>query len=101
VVIINTKKKPGDAQAVEAPQPGIEATLRKNFSDYAYWQPKLTTDAQGKASFTTTYPDDITSWRTFIIGINGQQTGFNEAQVKSFKPLSANFISPPVHGGRR
>jgi TonB-dependent SusC/RagA subfamily outer membrane receptor len=94
VVIINTKKKPGDAQAAEAAQPGDEATIRKNFSDYAYWQPKLTTDTQGKASFTTTYPDDITSWRTFIIGINGQQTGFNENQVKSFKPLSANFISP-------
>ncbi|MBB6110151.1 TonB-dependent outer membrane receptor, SusC/RagA subfamily, signature region [Mucilaginibacter lappiensis] len=94
VVIINTKKKPGDAQAAESSQPGNEASLRKNFSDYAYWQPKLTTDAQGKASFTTTYPDDITSWRTFIIGINGKQTGFNQAQVKSFKPLSANFTSP-------
>ncbi|MEZ2334421.1 carboxypeptidase-like regulatory domain-containing protein [Mucilaginibacter sp. RCC_168] len=94
VVVINTKKKPGDAQATEATQSGNEATLRKNFSDFAYWQPKLTTDEQGKASFTTTYPDDITSWRTFIIGINGQQTGFKEAQVKSFKPLSANFTSP-------
>ncbi len=94
VVIINTKKKPDEAQTAEAAQAGSEATLRKNFSDYAYWQPKLTTDAQGKASFTTTYPDDITSWRTFIIGINGQQTGFKEAQVKSFKPLSANFTSP-------
>jgi TonB-dependent SusC/RagA subfamily outer membrane receptor len=94
VVVITTKKKPGDAQSAEAVQPGNEATIRKNFSDYAYWQPKLTTDAQGKASFTTTYPDDITSWRTFIIGINGQQTGFKEAQIKSFKPLSANFTSP-------
>lgn len=94
VVIINTKKKPGEAQAADSAQPGDEATIRKNFSDYAYWQPKLTTDAQGKASFTTIYPDDITSWRTFVIGINGQQTGFNESQVKSFKPLSANFISP-------
>lgn len=94
VVVITTKKKPGDTQSAEAAQPGSEATMRKNFSDYAYWQPKLTTDAQGKASFTTTYPDDITSWRTFIIGINGQQTGFKEAQVKSFKPLSANFTSP-------
>jgi TonB-dependent SusC/RagA subfamily outer membrane receptor len=94
VVIINTKKKNEPAPA-NGTSPGDELTLRKNFADYAYWQPKLTTDAQGRASFTTTFPDDITNWRTFVAGItNHQQTGLAESQIKSFKSLSANFIAP-------
>lgn len=96
-VIIITTKKPGDADKAvpESPVPEGTQTLRKNFSDYAYWQPKLTTDASGKASFSSVFPDDITNWRTFVVAINGQrQSGFSEKQIRSFKPLSANFIAP-------
>lgn len=97
VIVIRTKAKPGLAggQRADSTQTGSSQTMRKNFSDYAYWQPKLTTDEQGKASFMVTYPDDITNWRTFIIGITGnRQTGFTESSIKSYKPLSANFIAP-------
>jgi len=97
VIIINTKKKAAAIQAAAeaSQQQNNEQSIRKNFSDYAYWQPKLTTDANGKASFTTTFPDDITNWRTFVIGINDQkQSGFVEKSIKSFKPISASFISP-------
>ncbi|QEC79439.1 alpha-2-macroglobulin family protein [Mucilaginibacter ginsenosidivorax] len=94
VIIITTKKKTGDATG-DGTQQSTEQTLRKNFSDYAYWQPKLTTDAQGQASFTATFPDDITNWRTFVVGINNQQqSGYADGQIKSFKPISANFIAP-------
>lgn len=94
VIVITTKKKTDNANA-DGTQQAAEQTLRKNFSDYAYWQPKLTTDAQGKASFTATFPDDITSWRTFVVGINNQQqSGYADGQIKSFKPISANFIAP-------
>ncbi|MGF7074857.1 carboxypeptidase-like regulatory domain-containing protein [Mucilaginibacter sp. 3215] len=97
VIVIRTKAKPGLAgsQRADSTQTGSAQTMRKNFSDYAYWQPKLTTDEHGKASFMVTYPDDITNWRTFIIGITGnRQTGFTESSIKSYKPLSANFIAP-------
>lgn len=97
VIVIRTKPKPGAPvnKANDAGQPGSELSLRNNFSDYAYWQPKLTTNELGKASFTATFPDDITNWRTFIIGISDkQQTGFAENSIKSFKPISANFIAP-------
>ncbi|MDB5149848.1 MAG: hypothetical protein JWQ57_3868, partial [Mucilaginibacter sp.] len=97
VIVIKTKTKPGLAgsQRADSTQAGGTPTMRKNFSDYAYWQPKLTTDEHGKASFMVTYPDDITNWRTFIIGINSnRQAGFTESSIKSFKPLSANFIAP-------
>lgn len=97
VIVIRTKPKPGAPtdKATNAGQAETEQTLRNNFSDYAYWQPKLNTDAQGKASFMATFPDDITNWRTFIIGISDkQQTGFTQNSIKSFKPVSANFIAP-------
>jgi TonB-dependent SusC/RagA subfamily outer membrane receptor len=72
VIIINTKK----GKRLAATNAGLSQindaqTLRKNFSDYAYWQPKLITDENGKASFTSTFPDDITNWRTFVVGITG------------------------------
>lgn len=88
VVIITTKK-------AMAGQASPDQMLRRNFSDYAYWQSRLTTDAEGKAGFNVTYPDDITSWRSFVLGMNDhQQTGATENLVKSFKPLSANLVSP-------
>ncbi|GAB3933210.1 TonB-dependent receptor plug domain-containing protein [Mucilaginibacter myungsuensis] len=69
--------------------------LRRNFSDYAYWQPKLSSDAEGKVRFKVTYPDDITNWRTFMVGITDKrQTGFTEGSVKAYKPVSANFTAP-------
>ncbi|WP_184550399.1 carboxypeptidase-like regulatory domain-containing protein [Mucilaginibacter sp. FT3.2] len=95
VVIINTKKNTDQPQTSQLNPGDGEEILRRNFSDYAYWWPKLTTDAEGKASFTTIFPDDITNWRTFIMAINGErQTGYKEGQIKSFKPISANFIAP-------
>jgi TonB-dependent SusC/RagA subfamily outer membrane receptor len=95
VIIITTKKKTNEQANATGQQQDGGFSLRKNFNDYAYWQPKLTTDANGKASFTSIFPDDITNWRTFIIGINGnKQSGYTESQVKAFKPLSANFIAP-------
>lgn len=96
VVIITTKKASNRAAANADPtQIANLGALRKNFSDYAYWQPKLTTDTEGKVSFVATFPDDITNWRTFVAGIGPQkQSGSAEAQIKSFKPLSANLVSP-------
>lgn len=71
------------------------ATIRKNFSDYAIWQPRLFTDAEGKAAFTVKFPDDITNWTTQLIAINGRkQAGIGQTSIRSFKTLSANFVSP-------
>ncbi|TDO22994.1 alpha-2-macroglobulin family protein [Pedobacter duraquae] len=94
VVIVTTKKGntgiSGDGSLIE--QTG---NMRTNFSDYAIWQPKLLTDAAGKASFKVTFPDDITSWTTKVIAMNGnKQSGQANINIKSFKTLSANFVSP-------
>ncbi|WP_207425038.1 carboxypeptidase-like regulatory domain-containing protein [Pedobacter sp. SYSU D00535] len=97
VIIITTKKGKAKAEkeAAEAAMAGQGATLRKNFSDYAFWQPSLRTNTEGKARFSVTFPDDITNWRTFVIAMNGkEQSGYAENSIKAFRPLSATFVSP-------
>jgi len=70
-------------------------SLRRNFRDDAFWQPMLKTDAFGKARFKTTFPDDITNWRTFVIAIGEKkQTGQTEELIRSFRPISANLALP-------
>jgi TonB-dependent SusC/RagA subfamily outer membrane receptor len=92
VIIITTKKGNAFGADGQSQQP---SSMRHNFSDYAYWYPRLVTDADGKAKFKVTYPDDITNWRTFVIGMTDKrQSGMEEGQVKAFKPLSANLTTP-------
>jgi alpha-2-macroglobulin len=96
VILITTKK--GQlakelAREEEAPQPGN--TLRSKFRDDAFWQPSLRTDAYGKTSFITTYPDDITNWRTIVIAMgNNRQSGIAENAVRSFKALTGVIALP-------
>jgi len=71
------------------------SSIRKNFSDYAFWQPKLKTDKDGKASFKVTFPDDVTNWGTYYVAINGKkQTGQTELNIKSYKPLISQLAVP-------
>jgi len=92
-VIIVTTKKMAQADTIDLPLPGN--SLRRNFRDHSYWQPKLVTDVNGKASFEVTYPDDITSWRAFTIAMTDhKQSGFLEQTVRSFKALSGNISLP-------
>lgn len=71
-----------------------ESSIRSRFSDEAFWQPSLVTDRKGKAKFTVTYPDDVTSWDLHFIAVEGKKTGVKSTQVKSFKPLLAQLFVP-------
>jgi TonB-dependent SusC/RagA subfamily outer membrane receptor len=94
VIIIKTKtgNLQQNANNELVPQ---QQTMRTKFSDYAIWQPKLFTDENGSVSFTVKFPDDITSWTSRLIAMNGRkQAGSSQTIIKSFKNLSANFVSP-------
>lgn len=70
-------------------------SIRSKFSDYAYWQPKLTTDKDGKASFSAVFPDDITSWNTYVLAMNDKkQSGQTQGNIRSFKPWMAQLSVP-------
>jgi TonB-dependent SusC/RagA subfamily outer membrane receptor len=97
VIMVQTKSgaKP-EIQAYEA-MPYMESgnTMRVNFRDDAFWQPKLTTDGAGKASFETTYPDDMTNWRTIFIAKGVKDfADTKELNIKSFKAVSAHLAAP-------
>lgn len=70
-------------------------TLRENFKDYAIWQPNLITNKEGKVQFVTTYPDNITSWQTFVVGMDKKRRITKTSTiVKSFKPILAQSSVP-------
>jgi len=103
VVIIGLRndskaKKMGGAQVMSLSSfPDITQAnpLRRNFSDYAFWQPTLTTDQNGRATFHVTFPDDITSWKTYFLAAKGNtKTGQSEKEVKSFKPVMGTLSVP-------
>ena len=69
--------------------------LRKNFRDYAFWKPVLTTDAEGQAEFEVTFPDDITGWNAHVLGMGSRKrTGQISSAIKSYKPLLAQIAQP-------
>ncbi|TCD08505.1 hypothetical protein EZ449_11720 [Pedobacter frigidisoli] len=94
VIIIKTKKG-SSAINLAGELVSQQQTMRTNFSDEGFWQPKLITDDTGTAKFSVKFPDDITNWKVRVIAINGRkQSGITETFIKSFKSLSANFVSP-------
>ncbi|GAA4313182.1 carboxypeptidase-like regulatory domain-containing protein [Nibribacter koreensis] len=104
VIIITTKN--GGIRGKQANSlPGLEqelpegaaaaSSIRSYFSDYAFWQPRLVTDNQGKASFTVTFPGDVTSWKTHILGMDGhKRSGQTSTEILSFKAMMASLSGP-------
>ena len=73
----------------------MSGSLRKNFSDYAFWQPALRTGADGRAEFSVTFPDDVTSWETFYLAMTGGgYAGQTSGTIRSYKPLMARIATP-------
>lgn len=69
--------------------------LRKDFRDYAYWQPNLLTDRKGEAYFTARFPGGLTNWQSFAIGMDGRQrAGAGFGAIQSYKPLAAQLYLP-------
>jgi len=73
----------------------IPPALREKFRDYAFWQPNLLTDKNGEASFVVTYPDNITGWQTYVVGMDKKRRITRATRfVQSFKQLQAQLSTP-------
>lgn len=69
--------------------------LRRNFSDVAFWQPRLLTDKTGTVRFETTFPDNVTKWEAVVYAMNRRlQTGTFRRSMRSYKPLMAELKTP-------
>jgi hypothetical protein len=76
-------------------------SLRKNFRDHAFWQPQLRSNRYGEAFFKVKFPDNITSWKTFVIAADKkQQRGLHQSSIQSYQPLMAQLNLPRflIHG---
>ena len=94
VIMIQTNALPANQSDSGAEMPEAN-NMRRNFHDDAFWQPKLTTNKKGEASFEVTYPDDITSWNAYFIAIgNKKQVDKKQMSIKSFKALSTRLSMP-------
>jgi uncharacterized protein YfaS (alpha-2-macroglobulin family) len=54
--------------------------IRSNFQDTAFWSPSVVTDANGKATISFKWPDNLTTWRAMAVGVTratdvGQASG--------------------------
>jgi len=70
-------------------------SLRTNFRDDAFWQPKLRTNDCGVVKFNAVFPDDITAWKTgFYVLSPNRKTAMYEGEVKSYKPVLSQLSIP-------
>ena len=75
---------------------GNVTIVRKEFRTLAFWQGSLKTDANGKAAFDFTAPDNLTTYRLVAVGQTkaNQFGGDASATLKVSKPLLINAALP-------
>lgn len=76
-------------------QPSLAKGLRTSFRDYAYWHPNVITNEKGEAAFNVTFPDNITAWNAYAVGMSTRnRSGLGFAQTQAFKPVIAQLAVP-------
>ncbi len=69
--------------------------LRNKFADYAYWQPNLITDEKGEVSFEVKFPQNITSWKAYVLAMDEKKhSGAAYKITRAYKNIMANLALP-------
>lgn len=85
----STKKESSDIQA------NMDAPLRSDFSETAFWKPHLLLDKDGSVTFEFQVPDSLTSWNFWATAItkdiragtfNGQTQSIKDMMVRPYLP---------------
>jgi hypothetical protein len=72
-----------------------EPRVRKDFRDMAAWQPNLVTDANGIVKTKVKLPDNLTTWRATVRGINSQtDVGSAVSKVVATQDLIVRLALP-------
>jgi alpha-2-macroglobulin len=73
----------------------VEPTIRKDFKDTMYWSPTITTDRNGTATISVSFPDNLTRWRATVRGVTaGDMMGQVTYTVISRKDLLVRIEAP-------
>lgn len=74
---------------------GSELSLRAVEQFVAYWNPALKADAQGRAQFRFTTPDNLSGWRVLAMAVTpGDRMGLGEASVAVTRPTELRALLP-------
>lgn len=74
---------------------GGEVQIRKNFNETAFFFPALTTDADGKTTFSFTIPEALTKWKLMTMAhTKDLASGYSEQTVITQKPLMVQPNTP-------
>ncbi|QEL16330.1 alpha-2-macroglobulin domain protein [Limnoglobus roseus] len=64
------------------------AAVRRNFSDTAYWNAAVRTDATGHATVTVKLPDTLTRWQVVVTAVSPRMhVGGAKASIHTFQPI--------------
>jgi hypothetical protein len=74
---------------------GFALQIRRDFSDSAYWNAQLRTDANGKARVEFKLPDSLTGWQVVVTAISKDlHVGRHETSFRTAKALMVTPILP-------
>lgn len=77
----------GESKEETKPQ-GPKTMVRRNFNETAFFYPQLTTDADGRLSFSFTLPDALTRWKLMLLAhTTDLKTGMAEHSFSASKPF--------------
>jgi uncharacterized protein YfaS (alpha-2-macroglobulin family) len=74
---------------------GSSLSMRSVFKYISYWNPSLTTDANGKAAVEFDVPDNLTGWRVLAIATTpGDRFGLGDGTFKVNRPTEVRSEMP-------
>ena len=96
-------KEPADAPAESAPisdmspagSPLVEAVVRKQFADTAFWLPNIETDGDGTATVSFDFPGNITQWDVKSMGLTADiKVGVAQTETVTKKNILVRIQAP-------
>ncbi len=88
---ISHMAQPGPIAIAPMDMPGggdNSTAIRRDFSDAAFWNAHVRTDAKGKASVEFKLPDSLTNWRVVVTAVTKDlQVGTTSSHFRTFKPV--------------
>ncbi|BCM91406.1 hypothetical protein IAD21_03278 [Abditibacteriota bacterium] len=71
------------------------AGVRQQFLDTAFWNARVVTNAQGKATFQVPIPGNLTTWRATARAITGDtRVGIAKDSVTATRPITLRLATP-------
>ena len=72
-------------------------SVRRNFSDSAFWNAKVRTDRSGKATVEFKLPDSLTNWMVVVTAVSSKMhVGRHTDRFRTFKPIMVWPMVPRI-----